>query len=68
MVFPVENRRGRQADTQQINMAQGKRDKGQIEIQNQNNIKQGTKIHKETQLLGYVPIHIVNLSLEETEI
>ena len=42
--FPVDNRRGRQVDTQQINMAQGKRDKGQIEIQNQNSIKQGTKI------------------------
>jgi len=53
--LPVENIFGTQVDTHEINTAQVKRkgdNKGQI-------------VKKRIQLLGYVPIQIANLSLEE---
>ena len=63
--LPVENIFGTQDDTHQINMAQVNRRKGQetdMEIY-ENNGKQ--RVKRGTQLLGYVPIQIANLSLEE---
>ena len=62
---PVENIFGTQVDTRQINMAQVNRKKGQeINVKiHENNRK--LRIKNGTQLLGYVPIQVMNLSLEE---
>jgi len=62
---PVENKFGTQVDTHQINMAQVNRKKGQeINVKiHENNRK--LRIKNGTQLLGYVPIQVMNLSLEE---
>jgi len=65
--LPVENRCGTQADTTQTNKVQMKQ--GQIQIQSRDdNIKQGNNIREKPQVLGYVPIHIANLSLEEIKL
>jgi len=65
--LPVENRCGIRADTTQTNKIQIKQ--GQVQIQSRNgNIKKGNKTSKNPQVLGYVPIHIANLSLEEIKL
>jgi len=62
--FPVENIFGTQVDTHQINMAQVNRTKGQeVDMKiHENNVN--WRVKKGTQLLGYVPIQVMNLSLE----
>ena len=63
--LPVENIFVTQVDTHQIKMAQVNRKRGQethMEI-HENCEKQ--RVKRGTQLLGYVPIQFVNLSLEE---
>jgi len=62
--LPVENRIDNQVDTIYTSAAQRK--EGQVEIESRNKIKQERKeSQKGTQVLGYVPIQIVNLSLVE---
>jgi hypothetical protein len=64
---PVENRIGTQVDTKHKKSAQDNIGRFRIEIQNE--FMQGNrKTQKRTQVLGYVPIQIVNLSLEEVEL
>ena len=74
---PVENEIGIQVDTTQEHMAQADRIeiKGhkRKEISNPQKVKDATqrvtfKNNKEIQVLGYVPIQIANLSLEEIEL
>ena len=65
--LPVENRCGKRADTTQTNKIQIRQ--GQVQIQSRNdNIKKGKKTSGKPQGLGYVPIHIANLSLEEIKL
>ena len=65
--LPVENSIGTQVDTTHKSEAQSK--EGQVEIKNRNNVRrERKKIQKGTQVLGYVPIKILNLSLEEVEL
>jgi len=65
--LPIENRCGKQTDTTQTNKIQIKQ--GQVKIHSRNdNIKKGKKTSKKPQVLGYVPIHIANLSLEEIKL
>jgi len=65
--FPVENKCGKQADTPQTNRIQTKQ--GKVKIQSRNdNIKKGKKTCENPQVLGYVPIHVANLSLEEIKL
>jgi len=68
--LPVEKRFGNQVDTIFKNAAQ--REKGQVKerkIEIQNSTKQKRKdIQRKTQVLGYVPIQVVNLSLEEVDL
>jgi len=64
---PVENRIGIQVDTNHKKTAQD--NIGRFTIKGQNEVMQRyKKIQKRTQVLGYVPIQIVNLSLEEVEL
>jgi hypothetical protein len=63
---PVENRFGNQVETEQKNSAQDK--KGQNGSKNVNTLYTRSKNCKRTQVLGYVPIEIANLSLEEVEL
>jgi len=64
--LPVENEIGKQVDT--IYTRAGHRREGRVEIENRNEIKQRRKGNqKGIQVLGYVPIQIVNLSLEEVK-
>ena len=64
--LPVENGIGTQIDTNYTRTAQRK--EGQVEIESRNEIKQERKRNqKGTQVLGYVPIQIINLSLEEVK-
>jgi hypothetical protein len=63
---PVENVDGNQVDITQLNKTQRRQE--QVENQNFNNTQNRRKICGKTQVLGYVPIHIVNQSLEEFEI
>ena len=63
--LPVENIFGTQVDTHQINMAQVNRKKGvEVDMEIHGN-KVEQRVKNGTQLLGYVPIQIANLSLEE---
>jgi hypothetical protein len=64
--LPVENVYGNQFDTIRSNKAQG--NEGRFKNQKQNDIRKGRKIRGKTQVLGYVPIHIVNLPLEEIKL
>jgi hypothetical protein len=72
--LPVENHDGKQVDTIKINAAEG--DKGQKKIEK---VEIGAKgissiknekrnIQPRTQVLGWVPIQIANLSLEEVDL
>jgi hypothetical protein len=65
--LPVENGYGKQIDTTPSDKAQ--EDEGQDKIQIQDsNARKGRKIRGKTQVLGYVPNHIVNPSLEEIKL
>jgi hypothetical protein len=61
---PIENWYGIKFDTQYNNMTQDK--EGQVKFSRNENIVVNNR--KKTQVLGYVPIQIVNLSLEEMEL
>jgi hypothetical protein len=63
--LPVENRFGIQVDT--LNVSKIQRETGQVEDRNSVKIERG-KNKKGTQVLGYVPLQIMNLSLEEVEV
>jgi hypothetical protein len=71
---PVENRNGKQVDTPQNYAAQkemkgirGQNESNEIENQISTKWKQ-RNIQRKTQVLGYVPIQAVNLSLEEVKL
>jgi hypothetical protein len=65
--LPVENRIGTQVDT--LNVSKVQKEKGQVDIVNRNSVKiERKKNQKGTQVLGYVPMQIMNLSLEEVEV
>ena len=67
--LPVENRFGNQVDTIK-NATQGEiglMKENKVETRNDTKYK-GKNIHRRTQVLGYVPIQFVNLSLEEVDL
>ena len=71
--LPFENSYGKHVDTNKLNAAQEIKGKqGQVM---RNKVKNVTStinckrvIQRNTQVLGYVPIQVVNLSLEEVEL
>lgn len=65
--FPLENRVGTQADTI-YNTTQGKRGRTKIKIQKYATEKGKETGNTKTQVLGYVPIQVINLSLEEMKL
>ena len=71
--LPVENSYGNHVDTNKLNVAQGIKGKqGQVMRNKVNNVTSTINckrvIQRDTQVLGYVPIQVVNLSLEEVEL
>jgi hypothetical protein len=71
----VENKFGGKVDTKQINIPQDEKghskmeqSKNEYSAETYSSEKQKDKRCKTIQLLGYVPIQIVNLSLEEVEL
>jgi hypothetical protein len=71
--LPVENRYGNHVDTnildaaRKIRSTQGQVKRNQVEnVTSTANCKRD--IQRDTQVLGYVPIQVVNLSLEEVEL
>jgi len=70
--LPVENRFGKHVDTNKLDAAQEiKGEQGQIKRNKVENITSTINckrvIQRDTQVLGYVPIQVVNLSLDEVE-
>jgi hypothetical protein len=65
---PVENQFGNQVGTKYDKTTQG--DKGQFsgKSRKDNIVNKGKQVEKGIQILGYVPIQVVNLSLEEGEL
>jgi hypothetical protein len=71
--LPVENRYGNHVDTNRLDATQKIRNKqGQVKRDRVENVTSTINckrdIQRNTQMLGYVPIQVVNLSLEELEL
>jgi len=72
--LPVENGYGKQVDTFRINAAQMNKEETKGRIKDKDTRGQNSttykkeNIQRKTQVLGYVPLQVVNLSLEEVEL